>query len=115
MKLLEILSMNILSECIYMHMHEILDLVSQSLAFMKYFFPNHQAKTVRLRERNRMQVSCTKCGVIVASSYLKQNMARLNGICVPHMRGVNEGGGEPTKYVVSLPRILQSVICPVLG
>ena len=30
-------------------------------------------------------------------------------------RGVNMGGGGPTIYVVSFPRILKSVECPVPG
>ena len=62
-----------------------------------------------------MRVSCTECGVTLESSYLKQKMASLHGICAPHMRGVDEEGGETTTYVVSFPRILQSVRCPVPG
>ena len=42
-------------------------------------------------------------------------MARLHGIYIPHTRGVDEGGGEPTIYLVSFPRVLHLVICPVPG
>ena len=67
------------------------------------------------RERKRTRVSCTECGVTVVSSSLKQHMAWLHGICVPQTRGVNEVGGGPTIFVVSFPRVLKSVKCPVLG
>ena len=60
-----------------------------------------------------MQVSCTECGVTVATSYLKQHVTRLHGICVPQTRGVDEGGGVPTTYVVSFPGVLQLVRFPV--
>ena len=39
------------------------------------------------RERNRMRVSCTECGMTMASWYLKQHMASLHGIYVPHTGG----------------------------
>ena len=35
------------------------------------------------RERKKMQVSCTKCGVMVSASYLRAHMARIHVICVP--------------------------------
>ena len=35
------------------------------------------------REQNKTQVSCTKCGVPVAASYLKKIMARIHFICSP--------------------------------
>ena len=61
------------------------------------------------RERKRFWVSCTECRVTVKQSYLKQNMEILHGICAPQTRGVDEKGEGPTTYVVSFPRILQSV------
>ena len=67
------------------------------------------------RERKRFRVSCTECGVKAKQSYLKQHMESLHGICVPQMRGVDKKGEGPTTYVVSLPRILQSVRCLVPG
>ena len=39
------------------------------------------------RERKRTWVSCNKCIVTVEASYLKANMARIYGICIPKMRG----------------------------
>ena len=39
------------------------------------------------RERNRMQVSCTKCGMPLESSYLKHHMEHLHGICVTYTIG----------------------------
>ena len=36
-------------------------------------------------------------------------------ICVPQTREVNKLGEGATTYVVSLPRLLQSVKCPVPG
>ena len=39
-------------------------------------------------------------------------MTRIHGICVPHTRGVDEGGGGPTIYVVCFPKVLQEVIFP---
>ena len=53
--------------------------------------------------------------MIVASSYIKHHTESLHGICVPQIRGVNEGGEGPRTYVVSFPRILQLVRCPVPG
>ena len=47
-------------------------------------------------------------------SYLKQYMSIHHVICVPHTRGVDEKGEGLTTYVVSFPRVLQSVRCPVL-
>ena len=55
------------------------------------------------------------CGVVVAASYLKSHMTRSHGICVPRTRGVDEGGGGPTIYVVCFPKVLQEVIFPVPG
>ena len=60
-----------------------------------------------------MQVSYTKCVVTMASSYLKQHMASLHGICVPQTIVFKEEGEVPTTYVVSFPKILQSVRYPV--
>ena len=51
----------------------------------------------------------------VAASYLKAHMASSHGICFPHIRGVDEVGGGPTTYVVSFPKVLQEVRCPVPG
>ena len=42
-------------------------------------------------------------------------MVRSHGICFPQTRGVNELGGGPTTYVVSSPKVLQEVRCPVSG
>ena len=39
------------------------------------------------RESNRMQVSCTKCGMPLESSYLKHHMEHLHGICVTYTIG----------------------------
>ena len=49
----------------------------------------------------------------MAELYLKQNMAWLHGICVPHTRGVDKGGEGPTTNVMSFPRVLKSVKSPV--
>ena len=51
----------------------------------------------------------------VAQSYLKQHMAILHIICVLQTKGVDKKMEGPTTYVVYCPRILQSVICLVLG
>ena len=51
----------------------------------------------------------------VASLYFRSHMAQIHGICIPHTRGVDEVGGETTTYVVSLPRVLQTVKCLVPG
>ena len=37
-KLIEFLSINVLSSCIYMHIYDVLDLVNQILAFVKSSF-----------------------------------------------------------------------------
>ena len=60
-----------------------------------------------LREQKKTRVSCTECGVTVAVLYLKTHMVKIHIICVPHMSKVNEVGGVPTTYVVSLSRVLQ--------
>ena len=39
------------------------------------------------RERKKTQVSCTKCGVMVAASYIRAHMARIHVICVPQRGG----------------------------
>ena len=51
-----------------------------------------------------MRVSCTDCGVTLESSYLKQKMASLHGICVPQMRGVDEEGGGNDHQCGVLPQ-----------
>ena len=65
------------------------------------------------RDRKRLRLSFTACGMTVASSYLKQHMASSHVICVHRTREVDERGGGPTNYVVSFPRILLSVRCLV--
>ena len=60
-----------------------------------------------LRQRKRTRLSCTKCGMTLAALYLKYHMARLHIICIPHTRGVKDGGGGQTTYVVSSPRVLK--------
>ena len=67
------------------------------------------------RERKRLRVSFSKCRVMIAQYYLNQHMLSQNGICVPHTRVVSEKGEGRTTYVVSLPRVLQLIICPVPG
>ena len=67
------------------------------------------------RYQKKSRVSCTKCGVTVAASYLKTHMARIRVICVHQTRRVNAVGGGSTTYVVSFPRVLQEVKYPVLG
>ena len=67
------------------------------------------------RERKKERVSCDTCGVAVVAFYLKAHIARCHGICVPQTRGVDEVGGGPTTYVVSFPKVLQEVRCPVPG
>ena len=67
------------------------------------------------RERKKTKVSWAKCGVAVSSSYPKDHMSMIHGICVPRMRGVSEVEGGPTTYVVSFPNVLQEVRCAVLG
>ena len=67
------------------------------------------------RERKKSGVSCAMCGVMMVSSYLKENMSRSHGICVPQTRGVDEVGGGTTTYVVSFPKVLQEVRYPVPG
>ena len=51
----------------------------------------------------------------VTSSYLKAHMERVHRICVPKMRGVNVIGGGKKTYMVSFPRVLQEMKCPVSG
>ena len=48
------------------------------------------------RDRKKTRVSCATFGVSVAASYLKANMTRSHGICVPQMREVDEVGGGTT-------------------
>ena len=55
------------------------------------------------------------CGVTVVASYIRAHMERVHVICVPQMRGVDEVGGGPTTYVVSFPKVLKEVRCPVPG
>ena len=55
------------------------------------------------------------CSVTVEASYLKAHMKRRHRICVPHKRGIDEVGGGLTTYVVSFPKVLKGVRCPVPG
>ena len=56
-----------------------------------------------------MRLNCNVCRVTVAASYLKTNMVQIQGIYFPEKRGVDEVGGGPTTYVVSLARVLHNV------
>ena len=67
------------------------------------------------RERNSMRVSCTKYIVTVEELYLKAHMEIIHGIYAPQTRGFDKVGGGPITYVVSFPRVLQTVKCPVPG
>ena len=67
------------------------------------------------RERKKTRVSCTLCGVTMAASYLNTHVSRSHGICFSLTRGVDEVGGGPSIYLVSFPRVLQEVKCPVTG
>ena len=60
-------------------------------------------------------MSCTKCSVMVEASYLKAHMVLIHGICVPKMKWVGEVGGGLTTYIVSLPKLLQTVNFTVPG
>ena len=81
----------------------------------KYYKQRATGEEATFRERKRMQVSCTECGMNVAASSLKHHMERLHGICVPQMRGVDERVGGSTTYVVSFTRVLKLVKCLVPG
>ena len=65
--------------------------------------------------RERLRVSSTNCRLTLEQSSIKQHMAIQHSSCVPQTRGVDEKGEVPTTYVVSLPRVLQLVRCPVPG
>ena len=67
------------------------------------------------RERNRIQVSCTKYSVTVAASYLNAHMEIIYGINVPQTRGFEKVGGGPTTYVVYFHRMFQTAKCLVPG
>ena len=70
---------------------------------------------VTFRECNKTQLSCTKCGVTVAASYLNRHMSQTHDICIPQKRGFYEVGLGLTTYVVSFHRLLQEVKCLVPG
>ena len=55
------------------------------------------------------------CGITVAASYLNFLMSRSHGIWVHQTRGVDEVGVGASTYLVSFPRLLQEVKCPVPG
>ena len=61
------------------------------------------------------RVSFEECGAVMAESSLLHHMERAHGIVMPYIRGVEIGGGGPETYVVSYPRVLKSVECPVYG
>ena len=67
------------------------------------------------REKKRTRVSCYECGMMVAVLYLKHQILRQHGVSAPQTRGVENGGGEPATYMVSFPRVLMTVKCPVSG
>ena len=66
-------------------------------------------------EQKKARVRCAICDVIVVASYLKAHIVRSHGIYVPQTRGVDGVGEGPTTYVVSSPKVLQELICPVPG
>ena len=61
------------------------------------------------RERKRTRLIFLECGEMVAALSLKCHMVQQHGFSATHMRGVDEGGGEPTTYVVSFPRVLKTL------
>ena len=66
-------------------------------------------------ERKRTSVSYLECGTEVAASSIRNHLWQSNGVILPQTRGVHVGGGGATTYVVSFPRILKLVECPVIG
>ena len=72
-----------------------------------------EGSTFRNRKKTRVRFSA--CGLTVAASYLKVDMASSHGICIPQKRGINEVVGGSTTYMVSFPRVLHEVIFPVPG
>ena len=67
------------------------------------------------REREKGRSSCATCGVTVVESYLKDHTVISHGICVPQTRRVHEVVGGLTTNMVSFPKVLQEVRCPVPG
>ena len=67
------------------------------------------------REKKGIRISCSECGLTVAASSQKHHTARQNRVSAPQTIWFDEGGGEPTTYVVSLPWVLNMVKCPVTG
>ena len=67
------------------------------------------------RERKKTRLICIKCGMTMVVSYLKENIALIHSISAPHTRGVDEVEVVMTNYVISFPRVLQSVKCLVSG
>ena len=51
----------------------------------------------------------------MTASSLRHHMEISHGIVLPHVRGVDVGGGGPEIYMVSFPRILKLVECPLEG
>ena len=59
------------------------------------------------------RVSCEYCKTTMSEFSLLHHMERAHRIVMPYIRGVEIGGGGPEIYVVSFPRVLKSVECPV--
>ena len=64
-------------------------------------------------DRRRTRVSCSACGAAVAASSLRHHMEISDGVIPQQTRVLDVGMGVPTTYVVSFPRILKLVECPV--
>ena len=66
-------------------------------------------------EIKRTRVSCKECRGAMTESSLRYHIERLHGIVLSHIREVEFRGRGPDTYKVLLPRILNSVECPVGG
>ena len=65
-------------------------------------------------ERKRTRVSCRECGTTMAASSLRNHMERTHGRSLAQTQEVDTGVGGGG-CMVSFPRVLPSVACPVEG
>ena len=66
-------------------------------------------------DNKKTKVSCKRCGTAIITSSLRHHVDLSHGIVMPQTWGVDVSGGGLETYVVSFPRVLNSVTCPVDG
>ena len=66
-------------------------------------------------EQKKNRVTCEECRTTKSELFIHKHIKSDQGIVIPQTQGVVIDRGGLETYVVSLPRVLKSVGCPVDG